>query len=94
LGADIELKIWHDAHSMMAECDAYFGSAVLISLDHDLNPRPGASADPGMDWRSHGSWGISSQFARCLSTPRIRIVPGLCTTNCVSPDGRWTGSGL
>src|SRR5882672_8847446 len=47
LGSDFELKIWRDAHSMCAECEAFFPSAALISLDHDLNPQPGSSQDPG-----------------------------------------------
>lgn len=47
LGSDLELKIWRDAHSMMAECEAFFPTTVLIGLDHDLNPMPGTTADPG-----------------------------------------------
>lgn len=47
LGDSIELKIWRDAPSMIAECDQYFSSAALISLDHDLNPQPGVTTDPG-----------------------------------------------
>ena len=47
LDGDFELNIWRDAPSMIAECDQYFQSARLICLDHDLNPQPGATADPG-----------------------------------------------
>jgi len=47
LGDGFELKIWRDAPSMIAECEAFFPSAALISLDHDLNPMPGATGDPG-----------------------------------------------
>ena len=47
LGDGFELKVWHDAASMIAECQAFFPTAALISLDHDLNPMPGANADPG-----------------------------------------------
>lgn len=47
LGPDFELKLWHDAPTMLRECEAYFAQAVLISLDHDLNPQPGATGDPG-----------------------------------------------
>jgi ADP-ribosylglycohydrolase len=47
LGPDFELKIWRDAPSMMAECEAFFPATTLISLDHDLNPMPGAMNDPG-----------------------------------------------
>ncbi len=47
LGDDYELRVWKDAHSMCKECEAFFASAALISLDHDLNPQPGAVVDPG-----------------------------------------------
>jgi hypothetical protein len=47
LGGDFELKLWQDAPSMIAECEAFFPTAALISLDHDLNPMPGATVDPG-----------------------------------------------
>ena len=32
---------------MIAECEAFFTTAALISLDHDLNPMPEATVDPG-----------------------------------------------
>jgi ADP-ribosylglycohydrolase len=47
LGPDYEMKIWRDAHSMMAECELCFPTAALISLDHDLQAQPGVTADPG-----------------------------------------------
>jgi ADP-ribosylglycohydrolase len=47
LGDGFDLKVWRDAPSMIAECETYFSTAVLISLDHDLNPLTGATADPG-----------------------------------------------
>jgi ADP-ribosylglycohydrolase len=47
LGEDFELRLWHDAPTMIKECEAYFPTAALVSLDHDLNPRPGATGDPG-----------------------------------------------
>ncbi len=47
LGDDFEPKVWRDARSMCAECAAYFSNAALISLDHDLNPMPGVTSDPG-----------------------------------------------
>jgi ADP-ribosylglycohydrolase len=47
LGADYDLKFWRDAPSMIAECETFFPTAALISLDHDLNPMPGATVDPG-----------------------------------------------
>lgn len=47
LSEGFELKVWRDAPSMIAECEAYFPTTVLICLDHDLNPVPGATVDPG-----------------------------------------------
>jgi len=47
LGGDFELKVWRDAPSMIAECEEFFPTTALISLDHDLNPMPGATGDPG-----------------------------------------------
>jgi len=47
LGDCFEMRVWRDAHSMIAECESFFPSAVLISLDHDLNPLAGATVDPG-----------------------------------------------
>ena len=47
LGSDYSLKVWPDAPSMRAECEAFFPTAALISLDHDLNPPPGSKSDPG-----------------------------------------------
>ncbi|MGZ4964479.1 MAG: ADP-ribosylglycohydrolase family protein [Limisphaerales bacterium] len=47
LGADWQLRLWHDAPTMLRECSSCLSDAALISLDHDLNPQPGATADPG-----------------------------------------------
>jgi ADP-ribosylglycohydrolase len=47
IGADYLVKVWCDAPTMCAECEAFFPEAVLISLDHDLTPRPGANLDAG-----------------------------------------------
>src|ERR1044072_5534382 len=47
LGDGFELKVWRDAPSMIAECEQFFPSTAFISLDHDLNPMPGATVDPG-----------------------------------------------
>jgi ADP-ribosylglycohydrolase len=47
LGDGLDLKVWRDAPSMIAECEAFFPTSALISLDHDLNPMPGATVDPG-----------------------------------------------
>jgi hypothetical protein len=40
LGGDFQLKIWRHAHSMMAECAAFFPIATLICLGHDPSPEP------------------------------------------------------
>lgn len=47
LGNGFNLKIWRDAHSMIAECAEFFPTTALISLDHDLNSQPGKMGDPG-----------------------------------------------
>ncbi len=47
LGDGFELKIWQDAYSMIAECEVFFPTVALISLDHDLNPQPEVTTDPG-----------------------------------------------
>jgi ADP-ribosylglycohydrolase len=47
LGDSYEVKFWRDVHSMCKECEAFFPTTVLVSLDHDLNPAPGATVDPG-----------------------------------------------
>lgn len=47
LGDGCEVRFWRDAHSMCRECEAFFSTAALVSLDHDLNSAPGASGDPG-----------------------------------------------
>ncbi len=47
LAGDWSLKVWRDAPSMIAECVDYLPNTRLISLDHDLNPLPGVSYDPG-----------------------------------------------
>jgi hypothetical protein len=47
LGDGFELKLWRDAPSMITECEQYFSSAALISLDHDLKSQSGATTNPG-----------------------------------------------
>src|SRR5689334_1981966 len=42
----LPLRAWRDAHAMIREAGPLLASALLISLDHDLEPEPGAS-DPG-----------------------------------------------
>lgn len=47
LGEDWQMRVWQEAPTMIAECEDCFADAHLISLDHDLNPQPGATRDPG-----------------------------------------------
>src|SRR5258708_3185790 len=47
LATDLAVKVWRDALSMCSECEEFFSNAVLIPLDHDLNPQPRATRDPG-----------------------------------------------
>lgn len=47
LGDGYDVKFWRDAPSMCKECEAFFPTTALVSLDHDLNPAPGATVDPG-----------------------------------------------
>jgi Cyclic-phosphate processing Receiver domain len=43
---ELPLRTWRDAHAMIREISPPLKSAKLISLDHDLEPEPGAP-DPG-----------------------------------------------
>jgi hypothetical protein len=43
---ELPLQSWRDSHVMIREVGPLLKSAKLISLDHDLEPEPGA-ADPG-----------------------------------------------
>ena len=43
----VELVVWRSAHVMLAELASYLSSAVLITLDHDIEPESASSADPG-----------------------------------------------
>jgi CheY-like chemotaxis protein len=47
LGEDFSVKIWNDAPTMIAELSSKLNQACLISLDHDLNPQPNVTTDPG-----------------------------------------------
>lgn len=47
---DLRLQVWRNAHRMIEEMGEYLGMARLISLDHDLDPEEGSSADPGTGW--------------------------------------------
>jgi len=46
----LELRIWRNAWSMIREVEPFLPQADLISLDHDLEPEDGDSADPGTGW--------------------------------------------
>jgi hypothetical protein len=43
----VPVRMWHDAKDMMRDLVNCLEHARVISLDHDLVERPGASADPG-----------------------------------------------
>jgi hypothetical protein len=58
----LPLRVWRDAHVMIREAGALLPSAVLISLDHDLEPEPGAS-DPG-DGYMVAKWLVSQPVVR------------------------------
>jgi hypothetical protein len=47
LGDQFEVLIWDDANRMRKECERFLPNAALISLEHDLDPKPGGHADPG-----------------------------------------------
>lgn len=47
LGDDWRLLLWRDAPTMLAQCEQFFETAHLVSLDHDLNRQPGVTSDPG-----------------------------------------------
>ena len=47
LGGNISERIWFDAPNMIADLSSVLNQACLISLDHDLNPQPNVTADPG-----------------------------------------------
>lgn len=58
----LPLRVWRDAHAMIREAGALLPSTVLISLDHDLEPAPGAS-DPG-DGYMVAKWLVSQPVVR------------------------------
>ena len=47
LGDDFEVLIWDDANRMQKECERFLSRAALISLENDLDGKPGACSDPG-----------------------------------------------
>jgi hypothetical protein len=58
----LPLRVWRDAHAMIREAGPLLSSAVLISLDHDLEPEAGA-ADPG-DGYLVVKWLVSQPIVR------------------------------
>jgi ADP-ribosylglycohydrolase len=40
-------QVWDNAPAMLLNCEACLDETRLVSLDHDLNPQPGATGDPG-----------------------------------------------
>jgi hypothetical protein len=47
LDRNFSVQIWNDAPSMIMELPSVLNQACLISLDHDLNPQPNVTVDPG-----------------------------------------------
>jgi hypothetical protein len=43
----LSLVVWRSARRMLGELEPLLPSAVLISLDHDLEPETGDPTDPG-----------------------------------------------
>jgi hypothetical protein len=58
----LPLRAWRDAHAMIREAGPLLASAVLISLDHDLEAQPGGS-DPG-DGYMVAKWLVSQPVVR------------------------------
>jgi hypothetical protein len=62
LDPTVSLRAWRDAHAMIREAGPLLPSAVLISLDHDLEPEPEAP-DPG-DGLMVAEWLVSQSVVR------------------------------
>jgi hypothetical protein len=58
----LPLRVWTDAHAMIREAGPLLSSAVLLSLDHDLEAEPGAP-DPG-DGYLVVTWLVSQPVVR------------------------------
>lgn len=58
----LPLRVWPDAHAMIREAGPLLSSAVLLSLDHDLEAEPGAP-DPG-DGYLVAKWLVSQPVVR------------------------------
>ena len=48
LGAGLELKVWRDTHSMLAECEPFFARATLICLNDAPNSQPVTDTEPDL----------------------------------------------
>jgi hypothetical protein len=62
LDPTLPLKVWRDAHAMIREAGLLLPSTAFLSLDHDLEPEPGA-ADPG-DGYLVAQWLVSQSVVR------------------------------
>jgi hypothetical protein len=62
IDSTLPLRVWRDAHAMVREAGPLLPSAMLLSLDHDLEPEPGAS-DPG-DGYIVAKWLVSQPIVR------------------------------
>jgi hypothetical protein len=47
IDANLGVKVWRNAGKMIKELDSYIQTAILISLDHDLEPIEPGGQDPG-----------------------------------------------
>lgn len=47
LGPGYEMRVWRNAHAMISQSGDLLGRTFAVSLDHDLNPVPGETGDPG-----------------------------------------------
>lgn len=70
------LRAWRNAHTMIAEAGPFLPLAFAISLDHDLDPEPGAG-DPGDGY----------QVVQWLVSQPVRLPVLIHTSN--SPRALW-----
>jgi CheY-like chemotaxis protein len=47
LGESFSTRVWVDSPNMITDLPSVLNQACLISLDHDLNPQPNVTTDPG-----------------------------------------------
>jgi hypothetical protein len=60
----LRLVVWRSARRMLGELEPLLPSAVLISLDHDLEPEVGDPIDPGTAWTWRSGWRNGRRRAR------------------------------